>query len=305
VSAKAAWDIGKALGGRQLRAGQWVARCPAHPDRTPSLSITDGKNGVILTHCHAGCSQAAVIAALRQLDLWPANAAKPPEAEQEEQRRKNRRRHEEQVIRQKFITKTWQQLWAESQPLIGSPIETWLRVRGIDSGRLDLDRLEVLRWHPRCTLGNGRHPAMLALMTDPFTNESAGVHRTFLQSDGSGKAVIPEPRMMLGSAGVIRLSPDDEVELGLGLTEGVENGLAVMAAGWRPVWACGCLGMLQRFPVLPGIVALTVFADAKPHEIEGARACAQRWVDAGREAFVYVPPSGGDWNAILSEGATR
>jgi hypothetical protein len=111
--------------------------------------------------------------------------------------------------------------------------------------------------------------------------------------------------MMLGPAGVIRLSPDDEVEFGLGLTEGVENGLAVMAAGWRPVWACGCLGMLQRFPVLAGIAALTVFADAKPHEIAGARACAQRWADAGREAFVYVPPSAGDWNAVLSAGAAR
>ena len=145
---------------------------------------------------------------------------------------------------------------------------------------------------------------MVALMTDPITCEPVGLHRTFLSPNGCAKATA-RPRRMLGKAGIIRLSSDDEVELGLGICEGIETGLSIMAAGWCPVWACGCLGMLQRFPVLPGITALTVFADAKPHEIEGARACAQRWADAGREAFVYVPPSAGDWNAVLSAGATR
>lgn len=38
--------------------------CPAHDDRHPSLSIGVA-NGRVLVHCHAGCAQAAVLAALR------------------------------------------------------------------------------------------------------------------------------------------------------------------------------------------------------------------------------------------------
>jgi RecA-family ATPase len=47
---------------RRAGAG-WSACCPAHEDRTPSLSINDGETGVVV-RCHAGCSQDAVLAAL-------------------------------------------------------------------------------------------------------------------------------------------------------------------------------------------------------------------------------------------------
>jgi putative DNA primase/helicase len=57
-------------GSRRSGAG-WVACCPAHEDRTPSLSLRDSPDGQVLIHCHAGCSQAAVIAALKDLGLWP------------------------------------------------------------------------------------------------------------------------------------------------------------------------------------------------------------------------------------------
>lgn len=46
----------------RTRAG-WTARCPAHEDRTPSLSIGE-REGKILLHCHAGCSAQAVVNAL-------------------------------------------------------------------------------------------------------------------------------------------------------------------------------------------------------------------------------------------------
>jgi DNA primase len=48
----------------------YLVCCPAHKDDNPSLSITDC-DGKLLVHCHAGCTQEAVISALRALGLWP------------------------------------------------------------------------------------------------------------------------------------------------------------------------------------------------------------------------------------------
>ena len=50
----------------------WGAKCPAHEDRNPSLSIRV-VNGRILVHCHAGCPFKAVIeaAGLKSGDLCP------------------------------------------------------------------------------------------------------------------------------------------------------------------------------------------------------------------------------------------
>ena len=61
--------LAKALGGRSVGA-RWMARCPAHEDRKPSLSISSGRNGKVLVHCHAGCDQGRVIATLRSCGLW-------------------------------------------------------------------------------------------------------------------------------------------------------------------------------------------------------------------------------------------
>jgi putative DNA primase/helicase len=58
----------KALGARRC-GSSWMARCPAHEDRNPSLSIRE-VDGKTLVHCHAGCSQRDVIAALKSRGLW-------------------------------------------------------------------------------------------------------------------------------------------------------------------------------------------------------------------------------------------
>ena len=38
----------------------WQTHCPAHGDEHPSLSLTEGEDGKVLVHCHAGCDQAEV-----------------------------------------------------------------------------------------------------------------------------------------------------------------------------------------------------------------------------------------------------
>lgn len=63
-----AQDIAEALSARKV-GSEWVALCPAHDDRNPSLSIRV-RDGRVLVHCHAGCSQASVLAALRERGLW-------------------------------------------------------------------------------------------------------------------------------------------------------------------------------------------------------------------------------------------
>lgn len=65
-----AYDIVAALGGKfNSASGKGTCRCPVHGDRTPSLSVTE-KDGQILVHCHAGCTQDEVIAALKAEGLW-------------------------------------------------------------------------------------------------------------------------------------------------------------------------------------------------------------------------------------------
>jgi DNA-binding PadR family transcriptional regulator len=44
--------------------GGWMARCPAHDDRNPSLKIDKGRGGATLLKCHAGCTFAAIVAAV-------------------------------------------------------------------------------------------------------------------------------------------------------------------------------------------------------------------------------------------------
>ena len=68
--------IAKALGGRKAGAA-WMARCPAHDDRAPSLSIADARDGKVLVRCHAGCDQRDVIAALRARGAWDVDERRP------------------------------------------------------------------------------------------------------------------------------------------------------------------------------------------------------------------------------------
>jgi len=50
------------LHGVRRSGALWIALCPAHSDKSPSLSIGEG-GGKILLHCFAGCSVEAICAA--------------------------------------------------------------------------------------------------------------------------------------------------------------------------------------------------------------------------------------------------
>lgn len=56
--------LNRLAGVRQTSPGRWLARCPAHEDRSPSLRITELADGRVLMHDFAGCQTADVLAAL-------------------------------------------------------------------------------------------------------------------------------------------------------------------------------------------------------------------------------------------------
>ena len=180
-------------------------------------------------------------------------------------------------------------LWHEARPARGTLVESYLRQRGL---ALPPRSANVLRFHPACPRGKARMAAMLGLMRDVRSNQPLGVHRTFLRCDGLGKADVAPNKMMLGFArrAVLKLAPDEDVTMGLALTEGIEDALALINDGWAPVWACLSAGMLASFPVLPGIAVLSVFADNDRAGERAARACVERWQRAGKDALVVTPP---------------
>jgi len=48
---------------RAIGADRWMACCPAHDDKTPSLVITDAGDKILM-HCYAGCSTDEILTAL-------------------------------------------------------------------------------------------------------------------------------------------------------------------------------------------------------------------------------------------------
>ena len=134
--------IAAALGGRKVGSG-WAARCPAHDDHAPSLSIRDAGDGKALVRCHAGCGQEQVISVLRSRGLWTSNGP-----------------HSDATDRPNIQHKPDQD----------------------DTKRA----------------AGGIWPAMVALVTKGADGTPLAIHRTYLASDGAGKAPVEPAKMMLG-----------------------------------------------------------------------------------------------------------
>lgn len=186
-------------------------------------------------------------------------------------------------------------LWGEAVSAEATIAERYLRNRGLELPPMPS---RVIRYHASCPFGEGqRLPCVFALMRDIVTGAPCGIHRTALTAEGAQFG-----KKMLGRAGgaAIMLSRSDEVTHGLGIAEGLETALSVLAAGWAPVWSLCSAGGIAAFPLLDGIEALTVFADADEAGQKAAHNVARRYVDAGRAAYIQTPPDG-DFNDRLRE----
>jgi putative DNA primase/helicase len=287
--------IAKALGGRKTGGG-WTARCPAHDDREPSLSIRSADGDAVLVRCHAGCEQAAVIAALRSRGLWPEKGRTrfklghpwPCKTEPSHVRDDSAR------------TEIALHIWRTAMLAAGTPVEVYLQSRGIIIPPPTTLRFHRGIKHP----SGGVWPAMVALVTRGTDDTPLAVHRTFLARDGSGKAPVEPTKMMLGPCrgGALRLSSIGDR---LMIAEGIETALSAMQATGHPAWAALSTSGLRALDLPKDVCDVIVLADGDDPGEAAARDCAWRWKREGRRVRIARPPQGLDFNDMLVDGASR
>jgi putative DNA primase/helicase len=282
-------QIIRALGGHRVGTG-WVAHCPAHNDRHPSLSI-DVRGGKVLFCCHAGCSQAALMAALRARGLWgrgqlgAASIRAPEQQHDTKADEASDRRRSEMALR----------IWAETRrPAVATPVEQYLQARGIT-----IPPPNTLSFHPALRHPSGDvWPAMVALVTRGSDGKPVGIHRTFLCPDGRGKAPVDRQKMMLGRCrgGAVRLGPATHL---LMIAEGIETALSAMQATGRPTWAALSTSGLRSLDLPPVVREVFVLADGDDNGESAAKTAALRWRLEGRRVRIARPPAGVDFNDVL------
>jgi hypothetical protein len=268
-------------GVRRTGANSWVARCPAHDDRDPSLSVSV-KDGRVLLHCFAGCSADAVLGAvgltwkdLRESDPWtwrPPFPSRAREPEREDPSPEDRKR--------------WEVLWEGAKS--GHPILTrYLRARGLGLEPPPTLRVVYLRGEP----------AMVARVEGPGGLQ--GLHLTFLEPDGRGRRGKKLAKGSKPKGGAIRLFPLEEGQP-LALAEGIETALAVReATGW-PAWATIAAPFMKEVVLPPEVKEVVIAADHDRAGIDAAHALARKLIREGRKVRIAVPPEEGeDWLDVL------
>ena len=283
-------QIAQALEGCCVGA-RWMARCPAHDDQTPSLSIQDN-DGKVLLHCHAGCDQTRVIEELRKRGLWVSSCA--TKQWQKTCRSLNTRAQFELDLKR---SKAALDVWNSAQSAKGTLVETYLASRGITLPTPDTLRFQLGLKHPT----RGIWPAMVALVSHGNSGSPVAIHRTFLSRDGLGKAPVKPQKMMLGPCrgGVVRLGdPGDILMVG----EGIETCLAAMQASGYPAWAALSTSGLRSLELPNDLQDVIILADGDDAGEAAARACAVRWHREKGRVRIARPPQGMDFNDLLLRG---
>jgi hypothetical protein len=193
-------------------------------------------------------------------------------------------------------------LFARSRPIVGTIAETYLALRGIAVGQNDL----ALRFHSRCFYRDVEAdrllelPAVIAAVTDE-AGALTGVHRTWLELDGRGKASVASPRRAMGHllGHGVRFGAVSAASPIVFAGEGLETMLSLrMAMPLAPVVAALSAAHLAAvlFPALLRRLYVAVDADA------AGRRALERLCDRGREVGIEVlalHPALGDFNDDL------
>jgi putative DNA primase/helicase len=282
-------EIAAVLGGAHRSSGWWRCVCPVHGSRTgrsATLALCDGDRGIIVV-CHAGCSRADILAELRRRGLigGPVEYRPVPATV--------RANDGDDVHRRIAMAR---RIWDAAQDARGSPVAAYLASRGIT-----IPLPPSLRWAPRCPHPSGVYlSAMVARIVDS-AGELIGVHRTYLQPDGSGKADVEPAKAMLGRAGggAVRLAKCHETML---IGEGLETCLSAMQACGLPAWAALSTSGVTELVLPPTVRRIILLADKDSNGAgeRAARTAAARWIAEGRRVRVALPPElGTDFNDVL------
>jgi putative DNA primase/helicase len=275
-------QIVKAFGGHWSRKSG-MCRCPAHDDRTPSLSVGVAQSA-ILFHCFAGCSSDEVLAGFRQHGIRPRDlfdgkgsvvvpAEKPlgPDAN---------------ALR----------LWQQAVPLSDTLGEHYLAKRSISLRSCEL------RFLDRTPLGRKPYvrflPALIAAVRMDIG--VVAIQRTFIDRATASKADFFKPKRALGQLGTGAVRLSDPVGGRLGLAEGSESALSAQTLFGIPCWAT--LGN-ERFGIVAipeSITELHLFVDAD----QGGELALKRGLAAyTREGRCIIPRTPDradrDWNDEL------
>ena len=286
-------EITEALGGR-WHGGYGVCRCPAHDDRRPSLSLSDGHDGRLLVHCHAGCDFRNVRDALRGLGLIEGSGRtyRPDPAETA------RRRAEEQARVEKRVRQA-KATWVETEPITGTVADAYLRNRSIVS-----PLPPTLRFHPSCWHQTARRlPALVAAVE--LGEEIVAVHRTYLEEPGR-KADVDPVKAMLGAVagGAVRLSGGSGP---LVVAEGIETALSILdrlAGAPARVWAALSTSGVAGLELPQPAGELVVAPDPDASGWKAAEALADRAYRSGWRVQMFPPPAAGqDWNDVAGAPA--
>ncbi|MES0097538.1 toprim domain-containing protein [Mesorhizobium sp. M0019] len=190
-------------------------------------------------------------------------------------------------------------LFAMSQPIAGTVVEAYLRNRSITA----LHGTGSLRFHPRCYYRPDEQaptetwPAMIASVTD-LDGHLTGVHRTWLDPSGRGKAPVGTPRRAMGDllGHAVRFGLPGDVLAG---GEGIETVLSLrcilpdmaMAAALSAAHLAAML-----FPLT--LRRLYIVGDADPAG-NGARDTLIERANAAGIEPVVLSPALGDLNEDL------
>ena len=194
-------------------------------------------------------------------------------------------------------------LFRMTRPLAGTVADAYLRERGI----LRASTHPALRFHPSCyyrDLLTGRtssYPALIAAVTDP-AGAITGVHRTWLDPGGVGKARIDDPRRALGSllGNAVRFHfPVNAPIPVMAAGEGLETMLSLShVMPGMPMVAALTATHLVAFNFPPGCQRLYIAGDADAAGRHGIEGLSRRAQECGILPLV-LSPALGDFNEDL------
>lgn len=194
-------------------------------------------------------------------------------------------------------------LFRMTQPLMGTLGDSYLRQRAILRAFLH----PALRFHSSCyyrdlvTGGTTSYPALVAAVTDT-SGAITGVHRTWLDPDGGGKAKVEDPRRALGGllGNAVRFGfPLHQLVPVMVAGEGLESILSlshVMPA--MPMVAALTANHLAAFLPPAGCLRLYIAGDADAAGRHGIEGLSRRALALGILPLVLAPELG-DFNEDL------